>query len=107
MNNIPIPINYIKKLAIDLGIPAPGASSIREIVYLVNEIEKEKGVKFVRMEMGVPGLPSPSIGTDAEMTALKEGVAAIYPDIKGISPLKEETSRFLRLFLDINVDPQG
>lgn len=107
MSNIPIPIEYIIKLAKDLGIPAPGASSIREIVHLVNEIEKETGVKFIRMEMGVPGLPSPSIGTDAEISALKNGVAAIYPDIKGISPLKEETSRFLRLFLDINVDPMG
>jgi len=31
--------------------------------------------------MGVPGLPAPSIGIEAEIKALKNGVAAVYPDI--------------------------
>ena len=57
-------------------IPSPGASSIREIVHLVNKIEEETGVKFIRMEMGVPGLPANQIGIDAEIAALKRGVAS-------------------------------
>ncbi len=57
--------------------------------------------------MGVPGLPAPSIGIEAEIAALKSGVASLYPDISGLRPLKKETSRFIKLFLDVNIDPQG
>ena len=88
-------------------IPSPGASSIREIVHLVNKIEEYTGIKFIRMEMGVPGLPANQIGIDAEIAALKRGVASVYPDISGIEPLKNETSRFIKLFLDIDIKPQG
>jgi aspartate/methionine/tyrosine aminotransferase len=74
-----------------------------EIKRLINNIEKETGDKFVRMEMGVPGLLPPQVGINAEIEALKSGVAAIYPDIEGIPPLKKEASRFAKLFLDIDV----
>jgi len=59
------------------------------------------------MEMGVPGLPSPSIGIEAEIAALREGVSAVYPNITGIAPIKEEISRFIKLFLDIDISPAG
>ena len=65
------------------------------------------GIKFVRMEMGVPGLPAPSIGIDAEIAALKKGVASVYPDISGIPSLKRETSRFIKLFLNVDIQPEG
>ena len=107
MTVIPISPEIIKKLAKTLGIPSPGASSIREIVHLVNKIEENTGIKFIRMEMGVPGLQASPIGIEAEISALKNGVASVYPDITGIKPLKTETSRFIKLFLDIDVDPQG
>lgn len=107
MTNIPISPDIVETLAGTLGIPAPGSSSIREIVHLVNKIEDKTGIKFVRMEMGGPGLPALSIGIEAEIAALKNGVGAIYPNITGISFLKYETSRFIKLFLDIDIDPQG
>lgn len=107
MSSIPISKEIIEFLKKNTGVIAPGAASIREIVYLVNRIEKSTGIKFIRMEMGVPGLPSPSIGIDAEIAALREGVSAIYPNITGIAPLKLETSRFVKLFLDIDISPEG
>jgi len=107
MTNIPISPEVIKTLAKVIGITTPGASSIREIVHLVNKIEENTGINFIRMEMGVPGFPASAIGIEAEIAALKNGVASIYPDIIGIKPLKIETSRFIKLFLDINIDPQG
>ena len=107
MNDIPISPELIKLLANTSGIPSPGASSIREIVHLVNKIEEKTGIKFIRMEMGVPGLPASSIGIEAEIAALKNGVASIYPDISGIDLLKNEASRFIKLFLDIEIDPKG
>ncbi len=107
MTDIPISPEIIKTLAKTIGIPSLGASSIREIVHLVNKIEENTGIDFIRMEMGVPGFPAPAIGIEAEITALENGVASIYPDITGIRPLKKETSRFIKLFLDIDIDPQG
>ena len=103
------PINYdiVKERIAELNVPVVGKASIREIKRLVDMIERESGLKFIRMEMGVPGLPPASIGTQAEMEALQRGVAAIYPDIDGIPPLKQEISRFVRNFLDIDVNPEG
>ena len=69
MTDIPISPELIKTIAGTISIPSPGTCSIREIVHLVDIIEKKTGIKFVRMEMGVPGLPAPSIGIDAEIGA--------------------------------------
>jgi aspartate/methionine/tyrosine aminotransferase len=107
MIDIPISPELLKKLSEAAGISSPGTSSIREIVHLVNVIEESTGIKFIRMEMGVPGLPAPSIGINAEIAALKNGVAAVYPDITGVELLKSETSRFIKLFLDIDISPEG
>lgn len=107
MTDFPISPDLIKTIAGTISIPSPGTCSIREIVHLVDIIEKKTGIKFVRMEMGVPGLPAPSIGIDAEIAALKSGVASIYPDISGIESLKNETARFIKLFLNTHINPEG
>ncbi|MFH0843509.1 MAG: pyridoxal phosphate-dependent aminotransferase [Bacteroidota bacterium] len=107
MDKFPISDELIIDLINKTGIPALGSASIREITYLINEIEKASGMKFVRMEMGVPGLPAPAIGVDAEIEALKKGVASVYPDISGIPSLKKETSRFIKLFLNLDLKPEG
>lgn len=103
------PINYqiVNQKIKESKLESPGRASIREIKKLVDEIEKATGEKFIRMEMGVPGLPPTKVGVDAEIEALKKGVAAIYPDIYGIHSLKVETARFVKLFLDIDVSPEG
>jgi aspartate/methionine/tyrosine aminotransferase len=107
MCKIPISPDIIQSMKESTGVTSPGSASIREIVLLVNKIELNTGIKFIRMEMGVPGLPSPSIGIDAEIEALKSGVAAIYPNISGIGPLKRESSRFIKLFLDVDINSEG
>ena len=106
MNYIPISSDLINDIIISTGINKATAS-IREIVHIVDLLEKKTSIRFVRMEMGVPGLPAPAIGVDAEIAALKNGVASVYPDISGIPSLKEETSRFIKLFLNINIKPEG
>ena len=103
----PIDSEIVSQKIKESGLDNPGKASIREIKKLVDEIEKASGKKFVRMEMGVPGLPPTKVGVEAEIEALKKGVAAIYPDIFGIRPLKEESSRFVKLFMDTDVSPEG
>lgn len=94
-------VNEVKKL---VNLPNVGRASIREIKRIIDLIEKQSGEKFIRMEMGIPGLPPPSIGTEAEIEALRKGIAAIYPDIDGTPELKKEIARFVKLFLDIEVN---
>jgi aspartate/methionine/tyrosine aminotransferase len=101
------PINYetVRSAISVSGITNLGRASIREIVKLVNILEKETGVGFIRMEMGVPGLPPASVGVEAEIAALHKGVASKYPDIEGLPELKNEAARFVKLYLDIDVNP--
>lgn len=107
MNNSPIPKNVVDAKIKQLRIPDVGKASIREIVALVNLVEEETGLKYIRMEMGVPGLPPAKVGVDAEIEALKRGVASIYPMVDGIQPLKTEASRFVKKFMDVDVSPKG
>jgi len=107
MRKTPINSEIVAKKVSEGGYESVGKASIREIKKLVDEIEKASGDKFIRMEMGIPGLPASEIGTKAETEALQSGVASIYPDIFGIASLKPEISRFVKLFLDIDVDEQG
>ena len=104
MNNTPIPQEIVKKYIDQLQIKDLGKASIREIVALINFIEEESKTKFIRMEMGVPGLPPAKVGVEAEIKALESGVASIYPMMDGIKPLKYEASRFIKLFMNVDVD---
>ncbi|MBT3302209.1 MAG: pyridoxal phosphate-dependent aminotransferase [Bacteroidetes bacterium] len=107
MKNTPINYQIVKQKIEESGVQNIGKASIRELLKVVSQIEKETGEKFIRMEMGVPGLPPAKIGVEAEIEALRKGVASLYPNIEGIPELKAEIVRFVKLFLNIDVDPSG
>jgi aspartate/methionine/tyrosine aminotransferase len=107
MKDTPIPFDIVKQKIEASNLPSVGKATIREIVKLVNEIESASGQKFIRMEMGVPGLEPSKIGTDAEIEALRSGVAQKYPMIDGVPILKKEISRFVKNFLNIEVDDKS
>ncbi len=102
----PIDYNLVRQKIKESNLKNVGKASIREILALINNIEKECGTKFIRMEMGIPGLPASQIGIDAEIKALHSGIASQYPNIEGIPELKNEISRFIKLFLDVDVPPK-
>lgn len=89
------------------GIRDMEDATIRDIVKVVNMVEAESGEKFIRMEMGVPGLPPSSIGIEAEIDALRQGVAQFYPMLEGHKEFKEEGSKFVKNFMDIEIKPEG
>ena len=105
--NTPIDREIVEREIDALEVPDIGNASIREIVQLVSSIEGATGERYIRMEMGVPGLPPAKIGVEAEIAALRNNVAAAYPRIDGIQTLKDETARFVKLFMDIDVKPEG
>ncbi|MDR0680358.1 MAG: pyridoxal phosphate-dependent aminotransferase [Dysgonamonadaceae bacterium] len=103
----PIPISIIQKAIEELHIKDFSKATIREIVAISGKIEKETGMEFIHMEMGVPGLPAAEVGVQAEIQALKDGVASIYPVIDGLPELKQEASRFIKAFIDLNISPES
>jgi aspartate/methionine/tyrosine aminotransferase len=105
MKSTPIPSKVVNEVIDAFGIHSAGKASIRELVKIVNDIEGITGEEYIRMEMGVPGLDPTFVGTEAEMIALRMGVASKYPNIEGIAPLKDEAARFVKMFLDIDVEP--
>lgn len=105
--NTPIDSDIVKKKIEESGLENVGLASIRELVRLVNEIEKDSGQKYVRMEMGVPGLPPAQVGIEGEIAALRSGVASKYPMIEGVDSLKKEISRFVKNFINIDVDEKN
>lgn len=106
MTNTPICKKTLQDECKKLGITNVGKATIREIVGLVNNLEKATGEKFVRMEMGTPSLTPPEVGTNAEIDALKRGVAAVYPQVDGVPELKYEASRFIKNFIGVDVSPE-
>jgi aspartate/methionine/tyrosine aminotransferase len=104
---IPLTTDMLTQYLRELRIDDPGTASIREIRRLIDHIEASGAPKFVRMEMGIPGLPTPEIAIQAEIDALRNGVTALYPPAAGVATLKSEMARFVRLFLDIGVEPHG
>lgn len=104
MKDTPIPSDIVSQKIKASGLQNIGKATIREIVRLVNEIESATGQKYIRMEMGVPGLKPAKVGVDAEIKALQDGVAQKYPMIDGVPSLKKEISRFVKNFINIDVD---
>lgn len=107
MKNTPVHYETAKRVIDSYQLADFGKATIREVVAISNRLEQETGVEFIHMEMGVPGLKPAQVGTDAEIDALKKGVAAIYANINGIQELKEEASRFIKAFIDIDLSPEG
>ena len=104
--------NLIDKQLVEAIMAQCGAdnldnASIRDIVKIANLLEKATGEKFIRMEMGVPGLSPSRIGTEAEIQALQQGVAQFYPMLEGYPQLSEEASRFVKNFMDIDIRPES
>ena len=103
MKDTPIPFDIVKQKIEASKFSKVGRATIREIVQLVNEIEVATNIKFVRMEMGVPGLEPSKLGIEAEVEALRKGVARIYPMVDGLPELKKEMARFVKNFMNIDV----
>ena len=103
----PIKKEIVDKLVENLGIRDFAKATIREVKQVAAMAEKESGVEFIKMEMGIPGLPAAKVGVDAQIKALQEGIAHSYPDIQGYPELKRQASRFVKAFIDIDIKPEG
>ena len=90
-----------------LGITDFAGATIRDMQSLARRLEDQTGERVIHLEMGVPGLPSPAVGIEAEVEALRGGCAAIYPPTAGIPRLAEAASRFVSTYIGVSVAPQN
>lgn len=97
----------VARVVEELGIRTLENATIGEVVLLARRLEELTGVPFVRMDQGIPGLEPCRVGTEAEKAALDTGAPAIYPAAEGIPELKNEGSRFVKAFLNVDVAPAG
>lgn len=104
---LPIDDSVLGSVLERLDISDISCATIRQSGEIARALEKITGIEFLHLEMGIPGLPPSRVGVEAECSALKSGVASIYPNMMGIPDLKTQASRFLKAFLDIEVKPEG
>lgn len=83
------------------------SASIGEVVLVAQYLERKTGIPFIRMDQGSPGLPPNRYGIEAEKRALDAGVGAKYPAADGVPELKEQASRFVKAFIDVDVSPRS
>lgn len=105
----PTPINkeLIDNTIREHGIQDFAKATIREVKGVAAHAEKESGVEFIKMEMGIPGLPAAQVGVDAQIKSLQDGIAHSYPDIQGLPALKEAASEFVKAFIGVDINSEG
>ncbi|MBR3123740.1 MAG: pyridoxal phosphate-dependent aminotransferase [Prevotella sp.] len=107
MKPTPIKKEIVDGLIAQLGIQDFAKATIREVKQVAAKAEEQSGVEFIKMEMGIPGLPAARVGVEAQIKALQDGIASQYPDIQGNPELKKQASRFVKAFVGIDIHERG
>lgn len=91
----------------EMGIEDVSRTTIRQCSMLGSMLEERAGEKFSHLEFGVPGIPACPIGIEAQKKALDNGIPSIYPSVQGLPELKKNAARFVKAFIDVDIDPKG
>lgn len=102
----PLDKKVLQEALDELHIPDILGATIRQIGALANHLEGKAEDEMIHLEIGNPGIPPEEIGVESEIEALRSGVANQYPDIAGVKPLKENGSKFIKAFLDVDISPK-
>lgn len=104
---LPVDNTLLASVLKQMDISEISKATIRQSGAVARALERETSIEYLHLEMGIPGLPPVRAGVEAEKAALDAGVASVYPDMNGIPELKEQASRFLKAYLDVDVAPAG
>ncbi|MBR0110629.1 MAG: pyridoxal phosphate-dependent aminotransferase [Bacteroidales bacterium] len=103
----PLSQQQLSGLLSEMGIDDISRTTIRQCSMVGSALEEMAGEKFSHLEFGVPGIPVCPIGVEAQKKAIDEGMPSVYPNVQGIPELKKNASRFVKAFIDIDIDPKG
>jgi len=101
--NIPLEKQHLDEIFSETGFNSRNLS-IRETNRLATIINKKHNIEFVRMEMGIPNIPTSEIAKKAEKEAIDKGLQGFYPPFDGIPELKKAGSEFAKAFLDLDLE---
>lgn len=107
MKKTPIDCKFVDEAIQEMHIADLSKATIREVKAIAAKAEELSGVEYIKMEMGVPGLPPSTVGVKAEIEALQNGIASLYPDINGLPELKKEAANFVKAFINVDINPEG
>ena len=107
MKPTPITQSIIDSLIFQMGIQDFATATIREVKQVASMAEQQSGVEFIKLEMGIPGLPAAEVGVKAQIKALEEGIAHSYPNMMGDPELKKQASRFIKAFVGVDIAAEG
>ena len=99
--------DLVAEIVDSLNIADLENATIGEILLVASALEERTGIPFIRMDQGSPGLPPNRIGIEAEKAALDSGIVSQYPAAAGVPVLKEQASRFVKAFLDIDISARS
>ena len=102
VENIPLEKQHLKQILNETGFNSKNLS-IRETNRLATIINEKHNIEFVRMEMGIPNIPTSDIAKNAEKEAIDKGLQGFYPPFDGIPELKKAGCEFVKAFLDLDV----
>lgn len=103
----PLSEDKLKGLLSEMGIEDLSRTTIRQCSMIGSSLEALAEEPFSHLEFGIPGIPACPIGIEAQKKALDAGIPSIYPSVQGIPELKKNASRFVKAFIDIDIDPKG
>ena len=92
--NIPLEKQKLEEIFNETGFNSENLS-IRETNRLATIINDKHEINFVRMEMGIPNIPTPDIAKNAEKEAIDRGLQGFYPPFDGIPELKRAGRNFV------------
>lgn len=102
-NTLPISRAELDEVLARFSIEDVDHATIRQMLAVADTIEQSVGQRMLHLELGNPGLPASPVGIEAEIEALRDGVANKYPNIAGLPLLKDNASRFIKAFMDIDI----
>ena len=103
---LPLSQSILNKELRELGIDDISHTTIRQCAMLGSMLESQSDEPFTHLEFGVPGIPPCPYGIEAQKKALDEGKCSIYPSVQGLPELKQNASRFIKAFIDVDIDPK-
>ena len=81
-NSIPVSNEILESIFDETGYNSSNLS-IRETNRLATVISQKGNFDFVRMEMGIPNLPTPDIAKEAEKKAIETAISDLRNALKG------------------------
>ena len=99
--------NTVQQVVDELHIADLENATIGDVLLTAQRLQEKTGIPFIRMDQGSPGLPANKIGIEAEKKALEAGVGSQYPAAAGVPEVKQQASRFVKAFMDVDITPRS